>query len=345
MPQAPSPEDKKAMAPELLAIDQVTKLFPIRSGFLLRHKGNVHAVNGVSFGLSSGETLALVGESGCGKSTLGRTITRIYEPTHGRIFFDGRDVSLLKGEGLLAFRRDVQMVFQDPFSSLNPRRTIASIIEQPLKVHNVPAAERRERVSELLDKIGLGRWAQNRYPHEFSGGQRQRIAIARAIALKPRLVIADEPVSALDVSVRSQILNLMADLQDEMGMAYLFISHDLSVVHHMADRVAVMYLGRIVELASRDAIFDSPSHPYTRALLAANPVPGQGKKRQRTILKGDVPSPVNPPSGCSFHPRCPLAVAKCQSETPALKNIGSAASPNLVACHLVGETGASVSAL
>jgi oligopeptide/dipeptide ABC transporter ATP-binding protein len=325
------------MSQELLALDQVTKHFPIRSGLLLRQTGKVHAVNGVSFSLKASETLALVGESGCGKSTLGRTVIRIYEPTAGRIVFNGRDISHLKGRELLAFRKDVQMVFQDPYSSLNPRRTVASIIEQPLLVHGIPAKERRHRVTELLDKIGLGTWAQNRYPHEFSGGQRQRIAIARAIALRPSLVIADEPVSALDVSVRSQILNLMSDLKDEMGMAYLFISHDLSVVRHMADRVAVMYLGRIVETATRDELFAHPKHPYTKALMAANPIPGQGKRRQRAILTGDVPSPVSPPTGCAFHPRCPLAIDSCKTIEPILRPMGPESATTLVACHRVGD--------
>ena len=323
------------MAGELLKVENVKKYFPIRSGLMLRHTGNVYAVDGVSFALKPGETLGLVGESGCGKSTLGRTLIKIYQPTDGRVEFDGQDVTRMGGSTLHDFRRNVQMIFQDPYSSLNPRRTIANIIEQPLKVHGVAADERRRRVRELLDKIGLGAWAQNRYPHEFSGGQRQRIAIARAIALRPKLVIADEPVSALDVSVQSQILNLMADLRDEMGIAYLFIAHDLAVVQHMADRIAVMYLGSVVEQAVRDALFAAPKHPYTQALMAANPVPGQGKRRDRVILTGDVPSPVAPPPGCRFHPRCPFAVDQCRVERPVLRNIGTAAQPYEVACHLV----------
>lgn len=325
------------MTHPLLKVEHLIKKFPIRSGLLRRHTGDVHAVSDIHLELKAGETLALVGESGCGKSTLGRTIMKIYEPTSGRIMFEGQDVSQLKGPKLMAFRKNVQMVFQDPFSSLNPRRTVASIIEQPLLIHGTPEAIRRQRVQYLLDKIGLGPWAQNRYPHEFSGGQRQRIAIARAIALSPKLVIADEPVSALDVSVRSQILNLMADLKDEMDIAYLFISHDLSVVHHMADQVAVMYLGRIVERGDRQAIFTSPQHPYTRALLAANPLPGRGKMRHRAVLTGDVPSPVTPPTGCGFHPRCPFAREECKKEVPTLRALHDAAASHVVACHRAGS--------
>lgn len=323
------------MTTDILKIDNVKKHFPIRSGLLLRHTGNVYAVDGVSFALKAGETLGLVGESGCGKSTLGRTVIRIYDPTAGSIQFNGKEVAGLKGDELFQFRRNVQMIFQDPYSSLNPRRTVANIIEQPMKVHGVPEEQRRARVVELLDKIGLGAWAQNRYPHEFSGGQRQRIAIARAIALKPKVVIADEPVSALDVSVQSQILNLMSDLKEEMGMSYLFIAHNLAVVRHMSDRIAVMYLGGVVEFGSRDELFRAPKHPYTQALMQSNPVPGMGRRKHRSVLKGDVPSPVRPPSGCRFHPRCPHATDLCKKERPALKNVGTAANPYEVACHYV----------
>lgn len=318
---------------DILRIQDVKKHFPIRSGLLLRQTGNVYAVDGVSFTLKAGETLGLVGESGCGKSTLGRTIIRIYEPTAGSVEFGGKDITHMNHEGLFAFRRDVQMIFQDPYSSLNPRRTVYNIIEQPLRVHGMEESQRRHRVLELLDKIGFGAWASNRYPHEFSGGQRQRIAIARAIALKPKLVIADEPVSALDVSVQSQILNLMADLREEMGMAYLFIAHNLAVVRHMATRIAVMYLGQVVEMAPREELFRAPKHPYTQALMAANPIPGMGRRVKRLILKGDVPSPVRPPTGCRFHPRCPYATDRCKTERPELRNLGTEAEPYLVACH------------
>ena len=323
------------MAKQLLKVENLKKHFPIRSGLLLRQTGNVYAVDGVSFTLNEGESLGLVGESGCGKSTLGRTVIRIYEPTEGTLEFDGNDVSTVGNRSLSEFRRDVQMIFQDPYSSLNPRRTIASIIDQPMAVHGIPAAERHKRILELLDRVGLGAWAQNRYPHEFSGGQRQRIAIARAIALRPRLVIADEPVSALDVSVQSQIMNLMAELRRDLGMAYLFIAHDLAVVKHMSDRVAVMYLGSIAETADRESLYARPTHPYTQALMAANPTFGQGRRTNRPILTGDVPSPVAPPSGCRFHPRCPFATNQCRTERPEQKNIGSASNPHLVSCHLV----------
>jgi len=325
------------MSGYLLKVEQLKKHFPIRSGLLLKQTGSVYAVDGIELALKTVETLGLVGESGCGKSTLGRTIIRIYEPTTGKISFDGTEVHDLHGASLKDFRRNVQMIFQDPYSSLNPRRTIANIIEQPLVVHGVGGAERRARTLELLDKIGLGHRAVNRYPHEFSGGQRQRIAIARAIALKPKLVIADEPVSALDVSVQSQILNLMSDLQDEMGMAYLFIAHDLAVVRHMADRIAVMYLGGIVESATRDGLFSAPKHPYTQALMAANPVPGHGRRQKRVMLTGDVPSPVAPPPGCRFHPRCAYATDRCKTERPVLRNIGTTNEPYEVACHLVNS--------
>ena len=322
------------MTQSILSVKDLKKHFPIRSGLLLRQTGTIRAVNGVSFDLAAGETLGLVGESGCGKSTLGRTVIQIYQPSEGSVHFNGTDVSHLRGQDLLDFRRNVQMIFQDPYSSLNPRRTIANIIEQPLVVHGVPEQERRARVAELLEKIGLGSWAQNRYPHEFSGGQRQRIAIARAIAIKPKLVIADEPVSALDVSVQSQILNLMADLRDEMGISFLFISHDLSVVQHMSHRIAVMYLGSIVELATRDELFRSPRHPYTQALMAAKPKPGSGKRKNRPVLTGDVPSPARLPSGCQFHPRCPHAGERCRQEVPVLQSVGGK-DDYKVACHKV----------
>jgi oligopeptide transport system ATP-binding protein len=319
----------------LLSITDLKKHFPIRSGLLLRRTGTVYAVDGVSFSVGAGETLGLVGESGCGKSTLGRAIVRIETPTAGKMSFEGLDVTALKGRGLKGFRRDVQMVFQDPYGSLNPRMTVANILRQPLRIHDREGSgkERLTFVASLLERVGLGRWALNRYPHEFSGGQRQRIAIARALALHPKLIVADEAVSALDVSVQAQILNLLKELKREFGMAYLFIAHDLAVVRHMADRVAVMYLGKIVELAGRDELFRAPKHPYTRALLSAIPRPGvRGNKR--VILKGDVPSPVKPPSGCAFHPRCPVAEARCRVDVPALRPLGTVDKPREVACHL-----------
>ena len=324
----------------LLKVQDLRKHFPIRSGLLLRQSGTVFAVDGVSFELAPGKTLGLVGESGCGKSTLGRTIIRICDPTAGKVEFRGQNTAGLHGKDLHAMRRDMQMIFQDPYGSLNPRHTVGTIVARPLEVFNIGTAEqRRQRVSDLLKRVGLGEWAAGRYPHEFSGGQRQRIAIARAIAVEPKLVIADEPVSALDVSVRAQILNLMQDLQDEMKMAYLFIAHDLAVVRHVSDEVAVMYLGRIVEKAPRDQLFGMPMHPYTKALMVANPVPGVGRRRGRGILKGDVPSPVTPPSGCHFHPRCPLATDQCRTETPKLRSVPSrSTATHVVACHRAEET-------
>lgn len=324
----------------MLKVENLKKYFPIHSGLFLRRTGTVHAVDGVSFDLKTHETLGLVGESGCGKSTLGRTIVRLNRPTSGNIFFDGADIGNMPIPKLKSIRRHIQMIFQDPFSSLNPRKTILSIVEQPLIVHNMGNShQRRDRVAELLQRVGLEAWALGRYPHEFSGGQRQRIAIARALAVNPKFIVADEPVSALDVSVQAQILNLMQDLKKELGVAYLFVAHDLAVVKHMADRVAVMYLGKIVEMADRDALYAAPKHPYTQALMASRPDPEKGKARKRIVLTGDVPSPVNPPSGCHFHPRCPFATEECKRVVPELKNIGTAEKPYQVACHLVTESG------
>ena len=325
----------------LLQVSDLKMFFPIRSGLLLRQTGTVYAVNGVSFDLAAHETLGLVGESGCGKSTVARTIVRIYEASGGTVRFEGNDINQMSDEQLNEYRKNTQMIFQDPYSSLNPRMTVGQILDAPLRVHGLGSSkERQKRINELLDQVRLGSWAAGRYPHEFSGGQRQRIAIARAIALKPRLVVADEPVSALDVSVQSQVLNLMKDLQEEMGMAYLFISHDLAVVRHMSDRIAVMYLGHIMEYASREDLFNSPQHPYTFALLAANPVPGEGKKKNRDLLTGDVPSPVNPPSGCVFHPRCQYAENRCKLEVPKLRQVlhpGAASKRHWAACHFYEE--------
>ena len=305
----------------LLQVENVKKFFPIHSGLFLRKTGDVRAVDDVSFTLKRGETLGLVGESGCGKSTLGRTLIRLYEPTSGKVTFHNSDVTKLKGPELKGFKRRVQMIFQDPYASLNPRHTVGHIIAEPLIVHNpkMPPAEREEKVKNLLKTVGLNPDYTNRYPHEFSGGQRQRISIARAIALKPELVIADEPVSALDVSIQAQVLNLMKDLQDELGLTYLFISHDLGVIEHMCTSVAVMYLGRIVERAPASELFANPKHPYTKALISAVPKVGAGKSEGSRVLKGDVPSPINPPSGCHFHPRCPFAKPQCKVNRPQLR--------------------------
>jgi len=321
----------------VLEVVELRKYFPIRRGFLRRVVGQVRAVDGVSFHIRKGETLALVGESGCGKTTVSRCILRALAPTSGAIRFtvDGKaiDLATLSKRELKRYRRHMQMVFQDPFSSLNPRMGIADIIGEPLLVNGMGnAEERRQRVGELLDLVQLPRAFRNRFPHAFSGGQRQRIGIARALALNPSLIVADEPVSALDVSVQAQVLNLMMDLQEELGLAYLFVSHDLAVVEHIGHRVAVMYLGRIVEIAGKDALFDQPLHPYTQALMSAAPIPDPRAKRERIVLQGDVPSPVNPPSGCAFHTRCPFAFERCKAETPELK---ANADGRRVACHLV----------
>ena len=306
----------------LLEVDGLAKHFPITRGVVRQRKiGAVQAVDGVSFELAAGETLGLVGETGCGKSTTARLIARLLEPTSGQIRFQGQDLASLKGKSLKAARRDVQMIFQDPYSALNPRRTVGSIIAEPFVIHGLFGGrrERQNRVQELMERVGLNPEHYNRYPHEFSGGQRQRIGVARAIALEPKLIIADEPVSALDVSIQAQILNLLADLQKDMGLALLFIAHDLSVVRHMCDRVAVMYLGRIVELADSASLYTHPKHPYTEALLAAVPKPDPvGAGRARAVLRGDVPSPSDPPSGCRFHTRCAYAKEVCTTVDPQL---------------------------
>jgi oligopeptide transport system ATP-binding protein len=323
----------------LLSVSDLRMYFPVTEGLVFeRHIGDVHAVDDVSFDLPRGETLGLVGESGCGKSTTGRTILRLYKPTAGKILFDGVDVTTLKGEALRKTRRRMQMIFQDPYASLNPRMTVGGIVGEPLTVHEIGTpAERRERVAELLDVVGLNPNFLNRYPHEFSGGQRQRIGVARAIAVNPELIVADEPISALDVSIQAQIINLMERLQDEFSLTYLFIAHDLSVVRHVSNRIAVMYLGRIVELASSDDLYAHPLHPYSVALLSAVPIPDPviESRRRRIILKGDVPSPVNPPSGCRFHTRCWLRERlrnpeRCTTEDPALRTL---ATGHEVACH------------
>jgi len=320
----------------LIRVDKLTKYFPITRGILFqREVGAVQAVDNVSFDIRRGETLGLVGESGCGKSTTGRTILQLYRPTSGEVFYNETNLTELKGEGLRRMRRNMQMIFQDPYASLNPRLTIGNIIAEPLEVHNIGnGKERREKVQDLLKLVGLSPHFINRYPHEFSGGQRQRIGVARALALQPKFIVCDEPISALDVSIQAQVVNLLEELQQTFGLTYLFIAHDLSMVRHISDRTAVMYLGKIVELATRDELYSHPLHPYTQALLSAVPIPNPAKeaRRQRIILEGDVPSPVNPPSGCRFHNRCPLAVDICGEVDPEWREV---APDHWVACHLI----------
>jgi peptide/nickel transport system ATP-binding protein len=318
---------------KLLEVNVLKKHYPIASGFFGRSKAKVHAVDGVTFDIEKGETLSVVGESGCGKSTVGRTILRLTEATEGEIYLDGTRIDNLPGRQLRAVRRRVQVVFQDPFSSLNPRMRVRDVLAEPLINFGIThsRAELDDRVAGLMDKVQLPRDAMKRFPHEFSGGQRQRIGIARALAPGADLIICDEAVSALDVSVKAQIVNLLGDLQSELGLALLFISHDLAIVEHLTHRVAVMYLGKIVELADRRTLFAAPHHPYTRALLSAVPVPDPTAKRTRIILKGDVPSPINPPSGCRFHTRCPYVFDRCRTEEPLLRRITSG---QLSACHL-----------
>jgi oligopeptide/dipeptide ABC transporter ATP-binding protein len=317
---------------ELLAVRDLVKHFPVRRGFLGRRSGQVHAVDGVSFTLGENETLGLVGESGCGKSTTGFSILRLIEPTAGEVRFRGQNILALEPEALRRLRRKMQIVFQDPFGSLNPRLTVERIIEEPLlNYEQLSAAERFSRIQEALERVGLLPEHMTRFPHEFSGGQRQRICIARALVLRPALVVGDEPVSALDVSVRAQVLNLMVKLQRELNLSYLFISHDLAVIRYVSHRIGVMYLGQIVELADAAAVCGHPLHPYTQALLSAVPTPDPRRSRKRIILKGDVPSPLDPPAGCRFHPRCPEAMAVCREQTPLTR---MAACHHLVRCHL-----------
>jgi oligopeptide transport system ATP-binding protein len=319
----------------LLKVDNMVKHFPIMAGVFQRQVGVVHAVDGISFDIHSGETFGLVGESGCGKSTAGRTILQLYRPTSGHVFFDNTDLVAMKGEDLRRMRQRMQMIFQDPYASLNPRMTIREIVGEPLVVHDIAKSkEIDQRVDQLLDLVRLNPGFASRYPHEFSGGQRQRIGIARALALNPEFIVCDEPISALDVSIQAQVINLLEDLQHKLGLTYLFIAHDLSMVRHISDRVAVMYLGILVELTSREELYEHPLHPYTQALLSAVPVPDPfvEEKRKRIILEGDVPSPVHPPSGCRFRTRCPLAEKICAEQVPAWREITP---DHWVACHMV----------
>lgn len=308
---------------ELIKVNNLVKYFPVREGLLQRVKDYVRAVDNVSFVVREGETLGMVGESGCGKTTVGRTMLRLIEPTSGSVMIDGKDVFKLSGNELKTMRRNMQIIFQDPYASLDPRMPIGESVMEGLNIHRIGTPkERYEIMLDTLKKVGLEDYHARRYPHEFSGGQRQRIGIARALALRPKFIVCDEPVSALDVSIQSQVLNILKDLQQEFGLTYLFIAHNLSVVEHISNRVAVMYLGKMVELSGRDDLFADPRHPYTRALMSAIPIPDPTLKRERTILKGDVPSPLNPPSGCRFHPRCPIAVAVCSQQEPEFREVG-----------------------
>ena len=330
------PETAPELQPLLQALDLV-KYYPIRGGVFLKEVASVKAVDNVSLTIDAGETVGLVGESGCGKTTFGRALLRLEEPTSGKIFFEGENILTYTAEQMRVLRNKMQIIFQDPFSSLNPRKTVSHIIGEPLLIHGMKSRRARdERVHELLNVVGLRREHMRRYPHQFSGGQRQRIGVARALALNPKLVVCDEAVSALDVSIQAQVINLLKDLQEEFRLTYLFISHDLSIVEHVSDRVAVMYLGKIVELAKSSELYQSPLHPYTQALLSASPVPDPQLKRQRIILKGDVPSPIDPPPGCRFHTRCLYAREVCSQEEPQLKQVRG---DHLAACFFAGNVG------
>ncbi len=323
------------MSENLVEIKNLVKRFPIKGGIFSREVAAVKAVSDVSLNIARGETVGLVGESGCGKSTLGRCVLRLIEPTSGEVIFGGQNITKMPAAELRKLRRKMQIIFQDPYASLNPRMTVGDIIAEPLEIHGLYKGERDKRVKKLLDLCGLRAEAINRYPHEFSGGQRQRICIARALAVEPEFIVCDEPVSALDVSIQSQILNLMMDLQEEFKLTYLFISHDLKVVKHVSDRVAVMYLGKVVELAPSDEIYSAPKHPYTKALLSAIPIPDPNHKKDRIILQGDVPSPINPPAGCYFHPRCPIATDSCK--TGNFPELAKQSSTHETACLYPGK--------
>jgi oligopeptide transport system ATP-binding protein len=320
----------------LVKVEGLKKYFPIKRGVLRRTVGFVKAVDGISFDIYQGETLGLVGESGCGKSTAGRTILQLYEPTAGEVYMEGKNLTTLNNRDLRKARRDMQMIFQDPYASLNPRMTVGNIVSEPLKIHGIGNSEsRKERTEELLKLVGLNPYFITRYPHEFSGGQRQRIGVARSLATNPAFIVADEPISALDVSVQAQVVNLLDDLKEDLGLTYLFIAHDLSMVRYISDRVAVMYLGRIVELGVRDEVYEHPLHPYTQALLSAIPIPDPAVEtnRQRIILEGDVPNPAAPPPGCHFHTRCQFATEICKEIDPESRDFGTEEQPHLVACH------------
>ncbi len=320
----------------LLQVENLKMWFPITRGIIFqRHIGDIKAVDGLTFGIRKGETLGLVGESGCGKSTTGRAILQLYRPTEGKVQFEGQELTEMRGERLRLMRSRMQMIFQDPYASLNPRMTVGNIVGEPLQVHNILRPnKRRERVQELLETVGLNPYFINRYPHEFSGGQRQRIGVARALAVQPDFIVCDEPVSALDVSIQAQIINLLEELQDEFGLTYLFIAHDLSVVRHISDRIAVMYLGKLAELTTRDELYENPLHPYTQALLSAVPIPDPEveDERERIILQGDVPSPANPPQGCNFCNRCQYSTEKCEAVSPTWHKVEDG---HWVACHRV----------
>ena len=326
---------------ELLKVEGLKQYFPIKGGFLGRTVNHVKAVDDISFTIYEGETVSIVGESGCGKSTTGRAILRLEEPTEGSVVFQGTDLTKISKGEMRKFRKDLQIIFQDPYASINPRQTVASVLDEAMHIQNVlPAKQRRARIEQLLETVGLRPYQADRYPHEFSGGQRQRIGIARALSVDPKLIICDEAVSALDVSIQAQVLNLLEELQNEYGLTYLFISHDLGVVRHISDRIIVMYLGKIVEIADKISLFENPQHPYTKALLSAIPVPDPDAVKNRIVLKGDVPSPIDPPNGCRFHTRCPFATDKCRTEVPELRTTDVMKATHEAACHYLEEISA-----